>query len=280
MGKYRIKKIEQILEGTEAIKKEQILAEIRLLKIQSMIAILTAITTVIAFVIINLPQIKTLFPQPKFKLEIEDNFLILNGKVIIQKNTPENNNILTFTVKEALDWVHIESGSYKLKLLYSNQEIYSVDFLLENSEAEIIRIPEQFMGNIHIFIQNNTPILLPEQMLEIAIDVTGNGYLWIYELTKQQRYSRIYPNPNESQYTNDINVEKSFKFPDKSGYGIFAGKQEGKEELLFIVTSLISENYADEIANRMTKIVIDKASVRKKEKNWGAKKITYEIKKP
>lgn len=274
------KKIDHILEGLDEVKKQQILAEIRSSKIQSVMAILTALGAVIAFVILNLPQIKALFPKPKFKIEIKDELTVREGKVAISRIDVPEKRAISCPVKEAMNWISLDPGSYNLSVQLLNHEVWSYDYLLEPGEAKVIYVPEQFLGNIQVFIKNNTPNPLPGEMLDLAIDVTGNGFLWVYELTKEQRYSRIYPTLSSSIRSNAIHVEKTFRFPDGDNIAVYANNQEGIETLLFVVTSVMNEDFANEIANRMTKVILGKAGAREKESNWGAAKITYSVKKP
>lgn len=61
---------------------------------------------------------------------------------------------------------------------------------------------------------------------------------------------------------------------------MFAKDKEGIETILFVVTSVMSEASADEIANRMTKVILGKASAMERENNWGVAKITYTVERP
>ena len=79
---------------------------------------------------------------------------------------------------------------------------------------------------------------LPGEAIDIKIDVTGNGYLWIYELKNTKMYSLIYPNIKNYTYKNEIYIGETFSFSDKNGITIFAGEKEGEETLLFVVTSI------------------------------------------
>jgi len=277
---FKRKRIDHILEGIDEVKKQQILAEIRLSKMQWVMTILTALGAVIAFTILNLPQIKALFPKPKFRIEVKDELTRRDGKVAISKIDDPNKKTISCPVKDALKWISLDPGSYNLSLQLLNHEVWSYDYLLEPGETEVIYVPEQFLGNIQVFIKNNTPNPLPGEMLNLAIDVTGNGFLWVYELTKEQRYSRIYPILSSSKHSNAIYAETTFRFPDADSIVVYANKQEGIETLLFVVTSVMNEDFANEIANRMTKVILGKAGAREKESNWGVAKITYSVKKP
>lgn len=277
------KKIKDILEKEkiEDAKKQQILAEIRLMKIQSIIAILTAIGVVIAFIIINLPKIEALFPRPKIRIEVKDSFILNNGKITISKiDDNQTKKIISCSVKEASNWIPLDPGSFHISLKYQNQEVWTTDYLMNSGEKKVLAVPEQFKGNIQVFVKNNTPNPLPGEMLDLAIYATGNGYIYVYELTEEQHYSRIYPGISVSRYYNEINAGERFIFPDRNDYALFAGEKEGDETLLFVVTSVRNENSANEIANRMTKVFLGKAGVKKRENNWGVAKITYKIRKP
>ena len=129
-------------------------------------------------------------------------------------------------------------------------------------------------------MNNNTPNPFPGQKHEITVNVTGNGYLWIYELKEGLNYGILYPFQSAGKYDNAIKVKEPFTFPDKNKFVLAAGKQAGKETLLFVVTSIMSRNFSDKIANRLNKHIIVKASVARKEYNWGAYKLTYNVRKP
>jgi hypothetical protein len=277
---FKRKRINRIFEGIDEVKKQQILAEIRLLRIQSVIAILTIFGVIIAFLILNLPQIRALFPKPRIRIEVKQEPILREGSVAITRIDDPGKKTITCPIRDAINWISLDPGSYNLSLLLLNHELWSFDYLLESGERKVIYVPEQFLGNIQVFVKNNTTNPLPEEMLNLAINVTGNGFLWVYELTKEHRFSRIYPTLSSSKYSNAIYVDKTFRFPDKDNIAVFAKDKEGIETMLFVVTSVMSEASADEIANRMTKITLGKASARERENNWGVAKITYIVERP
>lgn len=262
------------------IKKQEILETIRTAKIQRTIAILTAIGTVIGFIIINLPKIQALLlPKPEVSVHIEDQFLLREGNITISKiEGNEKKKVISYPAKEASEWIALDFGSYTMMLQYQDQEIWSTDFLLNSRKPKVLYVPSQFKENIKVSVVNKTPTVVPGARLDFKIDVTGNGYLWIYELTKEQHYARIYPPTNSSaSYNNAITVDKSYVFPNN--LALYASLQEGEQTLLFAVTSELNGDFADQITKLMTRVIL-KTDVRERENNWGIYKITYHVKKP
>jgi len=262
----------------EDAQKEKILTEIHLLKIQLIIAVLTAICSIMVLIVTNFPQLKNLIPNPQFRIVTNDNLLLREGIMNVSQIVDGKNQIkAVYPLWQALKWVQLEPGSYHLSVQYQVQEMWSTDLLLQTGKRVSLTIPTLFDGNIKVYVKNNTPQPLPKEKLDLTVDVTGNGFLWIYEL-HQKEASLIYPNLSENS-GNEISVSQSYHFPDKNNFSIFAGENEGKETLLFVVTSTHDENLAREIVFRMIN-THTKASSEKQELNWGVTKIVYQIKRP
>jgi len=279
--KNRKNRINDIVKDIPEIKRQQLLAEIRLLKIESYIAIIVTILSIISFTILNFNKILNIFTHSKVKIQISDNAFYNNGKVIISKvSGGKLISKIICNAKEMKNFIDIEPGSYNFQFKW-NSQVWTKNFILNSNETEVISIPKEAFtfGNIKIFITNNTPILLPGEMLELIITVTGNGYLWCYELIKN-KYSRIYPVSKTLQNNNEIKVDKPFRFPNENDFAIFAGEEEKEETLLFIVTSEKNQTLADKISNNMRKNIIHKAQADRILNNWGVSKIVYSIKKP
>ncbi|MGD2086864.1 MAG: hypothetical protein PVH61_11845 [Candidatus Aminicenantes bacterium] len=263
----------------ENIKNQHILAEIRLLKIQAVVAILTVFGALVAFIITNHHTVKNLILSSKIKTKTNDIRILRNGKITISKIIEgDEKEVIKCSIKESTSWIKLKPGSYRVSLKYFDHNIWSREFLLQTGESEIIQIPDQFMGNIQVFVKIGKMNLLPTETLDITVETTGNGYLWVYEITDENRYSRIYPPKTTSNYCNEINVEEPFRFPDRKNLVLAAGDKEGKESLLFVITSVNRETFADEVISRVTDLSVVKTILREKEFNWGIAEITYNIK--
>jgi len=281
---FKKNKIEEIVKEIPDIKKQQLLAEVRLLRIESYIAIIAIVGAFLSFTILNYQKIINIFRHSKVKIQTSENDIYKHGKVIVSKiNDGKPKKIIICKAKEMQNFIDIEPGSYNLKLEWKNQ-LWSTDFLLTSNEAEVITVPEGVfaLGNnkIHVTVTNNTPRLFSGEMLELLINVTGNGYIWCYELLDQSKFSRIYPKKNLLKYNNIIKVDKPFRFPDENGFAIFAGDKEKEETLIVLVTSEKNELLADEIINKVTKTRVTKAKTERLFNNWGIAKTVYSVIKP
>jgi hypothetical protein len=197
-----------------------------------------------------------ILPNPKLKIEIQDEIISREANIVLNKVYSVNKlqPIITCKASKFDHWVSFERGSYKLSIDFPGTEINDIFFLLNKGERKIISIPKQFEGNIKVIARNDTSNPYPGEMLNLKIDVSGNGYLWIYE-EFNTRFKRIYPPSGVSKLKNLINVGKSFKFPDGEGYTLRAGETEGTETLLIVVTSLQKRTVADEIANKIWRVI-------------------------
>ena len=275
----RINTLLDDIENIDNILKDKLKAEIRLLQVQLILSILVAAGSVIAFFVLNLSSINKLFPNPKFKIEVEDTLIKKEGVVSIKSNNIKEPKMIKLPLSDTLQWFSVETGSYQLSIIYKGKEIWCTDFFLESGEKEVIKVPKQFEGNIKIFIDHRIFNPLPMESLKIKVNSTGNGYLWIYELTNDFQYKLIFPETITCKMSNEINVGVPFKFPSDECV-ITTGNEEGEESLLFIVTSIQNEDFAQKLANKMSKSIIGKAAISKKEYNWGVSKLLYTIRKP
>lgn len=279
--KSKNRNINKIISDLDQFQKEKVLAEIKLLKIQRkkaiIMAILSPIGAIIAFLILNFSQIKDTFLQsPKFRVIVEDPFIKRTGHIrVIKLGSKQQDTVIIAPLTKAMDWINVSPGSYELLLDIQNQIVYSHNFYLKNGDSEPIIIPNREIGNIRIIVTNHTPNPPPGSALDISIDASGNGYLWIFNYNKNGQYVLIYPDVQNLDFDNKIEVNKTYNLPDNNNIGIISEDEPGEEKLLFIVTSSRNLTLANQISVRMSKTIITKAKSEIIKENWGVAELTY-----
>ena len=278
----RVKNIDTVMSDLGDIQREKILAEINSLKTQRRIAIWTAILSplgaLIAFLILNSSQIKDFIsPTPKIRLIVDDPFLERTAVIkITNLVSKEQETVIATTVKETVEWLPLLAGSYRLFVMVNDKSVYSHDFYLRNGDAEPIVIPSRDIGNIRVIVKNNTSNPTPGTALDISVDASGNGYLWVFNYNKDDSlYKLIYPDISSANFNNKIEANKTYYLPDESRIGIIAEDVPGEEKLLFVVTSSRNHTFAQQIATRMSQVVIAKARSQIVEENWGIAELSY-----
>src|SRR5882724_846906 len=79
------KKLKEAIDGLDEVKKKQVLAEIRSVKINYIIAIVGVIGAAISFMIVQQDKIKSLFERnPRISITTEENFIKRNAVVEVK----------------------------------------------------------------------------------------------------------------------------------------------------------------------------------------------------
>jgi hypothetical protein len=262
-----------------SLENSKLQEEIRSLKQQRLIGIISAIGAVVAFCVINYTNIMGIFyPPPKIKLIVNDPYVKRNGSIKIKniQNESEYPNIST-SVDQALDWIPLKEGSYRLVLSVNDKDYFKEDLFLNAGDRDIVTIPERNDQTIDITVYNSTPNPPPGSPLHLQIESSGNGYLWIYDLPAQDNPALIYPAKDAAGERHKINVGQTYQIPDSEKHGIFVADQLIEENLLVIVTSSNSLSIADKIAASMSRKTVSKASSGTIDENWGISILTYKV---
>jgi len=258
------------------LETEKLRQDIRSLRQQRLLAILGVIGTVIAFLFANLGDIKAIFyPPPEIKLVLEDDFLKRTGSFSLYDSTAMDKPLMTLAANEVTDWLTVEPGAYVIIISSGETQVFKRDLFLKDGDREPVVIPPYNTPNIKLVVTNDIPRPVPGSTLKFHIQASGNGYLWVYELGQEQRYSLLYPGVGAA--SNQISVNEPFILPDSNDYGIKAGDQPGEEKLLFVVTSSSRPAQANKIAARMAGVTT-KASGGVVNENWGVQALSYQVK--
>ncbi len=183
--------------------------------------------------------------------------------------------VLKTSVQEAGDWLILKPGPYRVVVQLNNIKRLDTQIVLENGDKEPLLIQQAF-SRIQLKVVNKIPRPHPGEALDLQVESSGNGYLWIHELLSNNQVQRLYPPVGATADRHSIHVGKPFVLPDKEDYGLRAGKKQGKETLLFIVTSTHDAAIADSIAARMAGATT-KASAGEMIENWGIYRLSYQV---
>lgn len=256
---------------------QKMIQEIRTLKLKYRLAVLGIIGTIIAFVIGNQADIKAIFyPPPAIKIVTNDTFLQQHGALQIYHSSSEPESpFLQTSVSEASDWLTLKPGAYRVVVQLNDIKKLDTQIVLENGDMEPLVI-EQDHSKIQLKVVNKTPHPYPEAAVQLQVESSGNGYLWIYGLLNNNQFQRHYPPVGATAERHSIYVGKPFALPDKENYGLRAGNKVGQENLLFVVTSTHDATIADAITARMAGATT-KASGGEVQENWGIYRLSYQV---
>lgn len=263
-----------------SLEEAKLREEIRGLKQQRFIAVLSALGAVLAFLITNYTRVTDiLYPPPKFRLAVEDAYLMEVGTLQVFDNQKGSEPVLTTSVAEALDWIPMEEGAFRLELVVGEDSFFNKELFLAAGDRETLAIPALRRNQtIDVSVFNQTPRPPPGSPLHLRVVSSGNGFLWVYDLPETGKPTLVYPPVSRlGTELHAINTGENFSIPDQERNGIFVSNEPTEERLLVVVTSSRQRVTADKIAARMSAVTISKASGGRIEENWGVDQLSYRV---
>ncbi len=267
-------------DNEHSLKEAKLLEEIRGLKQQRLIAILSAIGAVLVFLVTNYTKITDIFyPSPKFRLAVEDTYLQQVGGLLVYKSQDSSSPVLKTSIAEALDWLPMQEGAFRLELTVEDETFFKKELFLAAGDRETLIIPPQKQTQtIEVSVFNDTPRPPPGSPLHLRVISSGNGFLWVYDLPEVGKPALVYPPLSGlGSKLHAIAAGESFSIPDPDKNVIFTASEPGEENLLVVVTSSKQRTTADKIADKMASTTISKASAGRIEENWGLKQLHYKV---
>ncbi len=259
------------------LEKARLCEEIRSLKLQRLLAVLSTIGAIVAFFVVNHSKInRILNPPPKLKLVVEDPYIKHVGRLIIENTGKDKSSTLNTSVSAAIDWIPMKAGAYRLKLMIGDTICLDQDVILRAGDKQTVFIPKRNYQTIHVTVKNFTPRPRPGEPIQLEIESSGNGFIWVYDLSSPDTPKLTYPSPKDTAAPRAITAGKTFKIPDSEGTGIFASDKPTEEKLLVVVTSSNSLILANRIAYRMS-AASTKASSGQIRENWGVSLVRYRV---
>ncbi|QQS51582.1 MAG: hypothetical protein IPM71_02325 [Bacteroidota bacterium] len=271
-----MKKNEQKVSGglsdMDELKKQQLAAEVKSLKTQRLLSVLTAIGALIAFMVTNLTEINQLFTgKGSVRVATDEMFVREQGLFTLSHLSDGDYKIIAdYRYSDISTKVKTDPGSYRISLQIDSNTLWTGNFSIEKSEDEIISVPRIFDGQMFVTVQNNSPVILPESQVNISVSSSGNGYLWIFEKIDTQNYALRYP-PDKEYTSNAISANETFQFPDANQMALFSGSELKMENYVLLVTSVNDWEYAHDLLELVTGgNSISKGTFRQRKLNWGA----------
>jgi hypothetical protein len=277
MAKKKTSKIDNAIAELDEIKKKQVLTEIRSIKIQYTIAILSLLGSAVAFIVVQRNSISELTQRdPRLSVVCEDVFVKRSARIrIIGNNNKET--YLESDIKNLDDEIKLTAGSYTTSIVLNDREIWNESFILQLNQTRLVKLPEFFHNRISLYVKNPEPETKPGEKINLEINASGNGYLWIYELLEGGEVRLLFPSPKEAELdAHQISASQPFDFPE-NGY-LAAGKTERQEKYIFLITSLNELDFSRQIVNGIYGKDIDKGEIQSIEKNWGITSIDVTVK--
>jgi hypothetical protein len=276
MNKKKKPGIQALISDLDDVKKKQILAEIRSIKIQSAIAILSVIGSAVAFIVIQQQSIKKLFEtNPKLVVRCNDPFLKRAAKIKFVSTTNAQNSFES-DLKNIDEEIEIPPGAYASSLTFEGKEIWTENFIMEMNKSQIITLPEFFNNKINVYAKPASSAVKPGGRIDVDINSSGNGFLWVYELTSSQEIKLLFPSDSEiNSNVHQVLASAPFQFPED--VYLAAGTQEQKEKYIFMVTSINNPTYAHEMVTSLYGNEIDKGVIQSIDKNWGLASVEIDV---
>ena len=271
-------KNEDLKQTKMKLEVEKLQEEVKKARRENRIWIIGLLIAVAGFGLTNLNTIKGLvIREPRIRLAVEDPFVKRVGVVRIAHTSGGREVEVETSVNEAEEWFTLQPGSYELEVAIEGRIFYSQKLLLKAGDSEIIMVPERETGSIRVVVKNHTPNPRPGEPLDLSIESSGNGFLWVFDHSNEGKFIRIYPDPATPAIVAEIRADTTYTIPDAKGVKILTNKDTGQERLLFVVTSLPSAEDAQKIATRMSEAVISKANIDQETANWGIANLEYNV---
>ena len=260
------------------LEVEKLQEEVKKARRENRIWIIGLLIAIAGFGLGNLNTIKGLvIREPRVRLIVEDSFIKRVGMVRIAHTAGNREVEVETSVSEAEGWLTLQPGSYEIEITVEDKVFYSRKLLLKAGDSEPIIVPERETGSIRIVVKNHTPKPRPGTPLDLSIESSGNGFLWVFDHSDDGKFSRIYPDPATPSAVAEILAGKTYSIPDANGIKILTNKDIGQERLLFVVTSSPSAQDAQKIVTRMSEAVISKANIGHEKANWGLARLQYDV---
>ena len=260
------------------LEVEKLQEEVKKARRENRIWIIGLLIAIAGFGLGNLNTIKGLvIREPRVRLIVEDAFVKRVGMVRIAHTSGDKQVAVETSVSEAQGWLTLQPGSYEVEITVEDKVFYSRKLLLKAGDSEPIIVPGRATGSIRIAVKNHTPEPKPGTPLDLSIESSGNGFLWVFDHSEDGKFSRIYPDPATPSVVAEIQAGKTYSIPDARGIKILTNEDVGQERLLFVVTSSASEQNAQKIVTRMSEAVISKANIGHEKANWGFARLQYDV---
>jgi hypothetical protein len=268
-----MKKIEELIKDSNLLEKHKVLSEIKLLKVQRLIAVLTLAGGILSFLILNAGNIRNLFDRvPQIRFVFEDRVISKGYSIRIVDDDEKLKRVVKYD--DARKTISLEKGQYYYQLLIDDDKVFEDSFFADGDRDVII--PKNDTGRINVSAKLHTDVILPKTELRLTINSNGNGYIWCFGYDPNVHgYELIYP--VTGNIDNYISVDQSYEFPDSNHISLFSGEAKGEEKILFVVTSGKDGNLAREIAAKVGDTAIVKAYSDPSRPIWGYSELTYEI---
>jgi len=254
------------------MEKEKLRQDIRTLKLQYLVTVLTLFGGVVSFFILQKKEIINLFnKKPTISFVSHDEFT--RSLADIQITDIKGNPVIKSVLRNLPAAVELEPGSYTMTLNLHDQKLWSDSFYLISNEKRTVELPDPFTGRIEIAVELIDPSPETGQEIKFTLTTSGNGYLWIYEIVGDQVQLRY---PGSDLYgTNTVTANREFAFPANDA--LFAGKDVKTEQYCFLVTSVNDENYANGLMSWLYPKGIAKGEIGDIRKNWGFRRIFVRV---
>ena len=260
------------------LEVEKLQEEVKKARRENRIWIIGLLIAIAGFGLGNLNTIKGLVVrEPRVRLIVEDSFIKRVGMVRIARTSGNREVEVETSVSEAEGWLTLQQGSYEVEITVDDKVFYTRKLFLKAGDSEPIIVPERETGSIRIVVKNHTPNPRPGTPLDLSIESSGNGFLWVFDHSDDGKFSQIYPDPATPSAVAEILAGKTYSIPDANGIKILTNKDIGQERLLFVVTSSPSAQNAHEIVTRMSEAVISKANIGHEKANWGIARLQYDV---
>lgn len=272
-------------DNTNDLKNEKMKLEVEMLqeevkkaRRENRIWVISLLIAIVGFGLGNLNTIKDLvIREPQLRLIVEDSFVKRVGMVRIAHTSGNREVAVETSISEAEEWLTLSPGSYEVEISVEGKPFYSQKILLKPGDSEPIIVPQRETGSIRILVKNHTPNPKPGTPLDLSIESSGNGFLWVYDHSKDGKFSLVYPDPQKPGTLAEIRAGKTYTIPDANGINITTNDDIGQERLLFVVTSSPSAQDAQKIVTRISEAVISKADTGHEKANWGIARLQYDV---
>jgi hypothetical protein len=170
-------------------------------------------------------------------------------------------------------------GPYRFELRRFDEVTYHEERTLRPGQLQIFSLPGDDLNTIAVDVHINKKTLAPAEILQLRIRSSGNGYLWVYEVTDAVANLLEL---TESREPLAVTGGKEVSIPSTANargiYAVAAGDKPGNYRLLVLVTTSRERADADAAANAILGRPV-KTGVRPvtEWENWGFAVVDYTV---
>jgi hypothetical protein len=235
---------------------------------------------VISFAFANWRDIARLFgapPESSISVDSETKFIKENARVEIRGS--DDRVVANYPMRDQSK-VAISPGEYEVKIVIGDDVVTTQMKYVGEGRHIAIDVGADVLDKIRLSVSRAPTCAKPNERLDIDVDASGMGLLWIFEGPKGGDCALVFPidqdEPLGTVPSNLVGPSRALRFP-KDGTELLAPSTTGPARLCAVVTSVADRHLAIQIASTCCKATAGKAGAPDLHNNWGVQPVDFVV---